>query len=64
MPYNQRSSRGTGMGLAVGRHIVREHGGILTVNSVVGEGATFTIMLPSCSKEGVRTESLSDAALP
>lgn len=38
--------KGMGLGLAISATIVRDHGGSLFVNSVVGKGATFTIMLP------------------
>jgi signal transduction histidine kinase len=38
--------QGTGLGLYLSRKIVDSHGGELTVHSVLGEGATFTIYLP------------------
>lgn len=37
---------GTGLGLAGTRQIVEQHGGTLTVESVEGEGSTFTVRLP------------------
>jgi signal transduction histidine kinase len=37
---------GTGIGLAIVKHIVEAHGGSVQVNSVPGEGSTFTILLP------------------
>ncbi len=37
---------GTGLGLAIARHVVEGHGGRITVASVEGAGATFTIHLP------------------
>jgi len=37
---------GTGLGLAVCRDIVATHGGFIEVQSVEGQGASFTIFLP------------------
>ena len=45
--YSSKGHRGTGLGLAVTHKVVREHRGKITVASNVGQGATFTIVLPS-----------------
>ena len=37
---------GTGLGLAVSKQIIEEHGGQLEVKSQVGQGSTFTVRLP------------------
>jgi CheY-like chemotaxis protein len=37
---------GTGLGLSISDGIVRQHGGEITVHSVVGHGTTFSIRLP------------------
>ena len=37
---------GTGLGLHISHSIITSHGGIITVNSAIGEGTTFTINLP------------------
>jgi two-component system, NtrC family, sensor kinase len=38
--------KGTGMGLYVSWGIITKLGGLITVNSSVGHGTTFTISLP------------------
>ena len=40
-----------GLGLSVAQNIVHKHGGIITVDSDLGEGATFSIMLPTIEEQ-------------
>jgi two-component system phosphate regulon sensor histidine kinase PhoR len=39
-------SKGSGLGLAMARHVVRAHGGILSLHSEPDQGACFTVSLP------------------
>jgi two-component system phosphate regulon sensor histidine kinase PhoR len=47
-----RAIGGTGLGLAIVKHIVNRHRGRLTIESKVGEGSTFTIVLPLATEAG------------
>src|SRR5216684_7435569 len=42
-------STGTGLGLVITREIVREHGGEIRIESEVGKGTTFTVLLPGAT---------------
>ena len=42
-----REMGGTGLGLAIVKHILEVHSGRIEVDSIVGQGSTFTVYLPA-----------------
>ncbi|MBF9042293.1 response regulator [Rhodobacterales bacterium HKCCE4037] len=56
----KRTGEGTGLGLSMAYGIVKQTGGYIFVDSVVGAGATFTIYIPAheAMPEGTRTAGL------
>lgn len=55
-PLGHSNIPGTGLGLSVALGIIEEHGGSIAVESVIGEGATFTIQLPINTDDKVASE--------
>ena len=43
---DSRSQGGTGLGLALVKHVLNRHGGRLSIESTLGAGASFTMQLP------------------
>ena len=49
---DSRAQGGTGLGLALVKHVLNRHGGRLTIESTPGAGATFTMHVPLRIAEG------------
>jgi len=55
----KNKEKGTGMGLAVVHGIVKDHGGDISIDSQLGKGTTFRIMLPQIIAEPYNKEDSS-----
>ncbi len=55
--YYTTRDTGTGLGLALVRAIVEAHGGSIEVSSIPGEGAVFTVTLPTHISWTTRSEA-------
>jgi PAS domain S-box-containing protein len=58
-PLFTTKKNGTGLGLAVSRHVITRHGGEIFVESVLGVGTKFHLFIPL--QDPARIEALADA---
>ena len=61
-PFFSTKFSGTGLGLAIARSLVEQHGGTLQVDSEVGKGTNFYLILPG--EEGEEPAPTSDSDAP
>jgi PAS domain S-box-containing protein len=59
-PYFTTKEAGRGLGLSITYSIVKNHDGLLTVESEKGTGTTFTIYLPASDKQIEEKETVED----
>ncbi len=53
-PYFTTKDKGNGLGLATSYSIIQNHGGIIDVQSQMGQGSTFSLYLPALYREEQR----------
>jgi signal transduction histidine kinase/ActR/RegA family two-component response regulator len=59
-PYFTTKEKGSGLGLAVGYSIIKNHGGHIQVESRPGTGTVFTVYLPASKKTAAESRSAED----
>jgi two-component system phosphate regulon sensor histidine kinase PhoR len=57
-----RETGGTGLGLAITKHVMQRHGGELLIQSELGKGSTFSLLLPK-SRITEQAETSSQSVL-
>lgn len=62
-PYFTTKQKGSGLGLATSYSIIRNHGGLIQVESQPNRGTTFTIYLPASKGAEVKAAKTSSAAM-
>jgi cell cycle sensor histidine kinase DivJ len=59
-----RAKEGTGLGLALVKSLAQMHGGVATIDSVLGEGTTVTVRLPHAAVDAKGERLTSAKVLP
>jgi len=52
--FSSKGSKGTGFGLFIANHVIKQHGGTITVKSAPGQGALFCVNIPVPLPESVK----------
>jgi heavy metal sensor kinase len=60
----ETSSRGLGLGLSICQAVINAHGGTIEVASTLGQGTTFTVRLPDCTRPDMSEEKSITASAP
>lgn len=61
-PFFTTRATGTGLGLAIVERVMRSHGGILTIESAIGEGSTVSMTIPLEHEERRRLSESGEQA--
>jgi signal transduction histidine kinase len=61
LPNSRQAEQGTGLGLALTRHIVEAQGGTVAVQSEPGRGSVFSAVLPLVPEVGAPVEDFVGA---
>ncbi|MDD3815743.1 MAG: PAS domain S-box protein [Desulfocapsaceae bacterium] len=60
-PYFSSKSTGSGLGLAITYSIIKNHDGLITVTSELGQGTVFSILLPATLKQNTNQPQKKEA---
>jgi PAS domain S-box-containing protein len=61
-PYFTTKEKGSGLGLATSYSIIKNHGGLIAVETQLGKGSTFFVYLPALESEGERVVTIPATA--
>ncbi len=62
-PYFTTKEMGRGLGLSTTYSIINNHGGHISVESIIGTGTTFTIYLPASEKQFEEIKKIEDISI-
>ncbi len=58
--FSSKGTRGTGLGLFISNRIIQQHGGSILVETALGKGSHFSIILPKLLPESAKAPHIDD----
>lgn len=58
--FSSKGTRGTGLGLFISNRIIQQHGGSIQVETALGKGSRFSIILPKLLPESAKAPHIDD----